>query len=86
MTLRVAGAIAGAFGTDRVERWEDRVGQSGGPIGAYWSTHGVSLMRYMTAGQQVYLQMESGSTNDCLYDTSFFYGQLNAMLYVTDTE
>ena len=33
---RVAGTVEAAFGTDLNERWENSVGQSGGPIGSYW--------------------------------------------------
>ena len=35
-TVRASGTRVAAFGMDRVERWENRVNQSGGPIGAYW--------------------------------------------------
>ncbi len=38
-TVRVAGTRVAAFGTDRVERFENSVGQSGGTIGSYWCVH-----------------------------------------------
>ena len=81
---RQSGTIIAGFGTDLVERWENSVGQSGGPIGAYWSSHGVETMVRMTSGQTITMRMESGATNDCLYETSFFYGHLNVLLYFAD--
>lgn len=80
-TVRVGGTRVAGFGTDRVERWEDQVGQFNN---AYWSSHGVALFRRLTAGQAVNIFMESGASNDCLRDTSYFYGQLNMFLYLPE--
>ena len=40
------------------------------------SSHGVAFFRRFTTGQTIQLYFESGQTNDCFYDTSYFYGQV----------
>ena len=46
------------------------------------SSHGVMVMAFLNSGTQVYMNMESGRSDDCLYETTFFYGHLNAFLYL----
>lgn len=80
LTLRKDGTAIAGLGTDLVERMENSVGQSGGPIGAYWSSHSVTKNLYLTTGETVWLQHESGQSNDCIFATSFKYNQFNVYL------
>ena len=36
----------------------------------------MAFFRRFTTGQTIQLYFESGQTNDCFYDTSYFYGQV----------
>ncbi len=65
--------------SEQTERWENRVGRSDGPIGSYWTSHGVSTICYVAANTQIQMFMESGQGNDCLYETGWFYGQFSAL-------
>ncbi len=69
-----------AFGTDLVEKRENRAGRSDGPTNTYWSSHGVSTLRYLNAGDTVSLWMESGQSNDCLYESGWFYNEFSVLL------
>lgn len=78
---RVDGTRVAAYGTDLNERWE---GGSSPGDGIYWSSHCVHVACRLTANQEVTTFMESGRGDDCLVETSFFYGQFNAFLYFAD--
>ncbi len=48
------------------------------------SNHCVAFARRLNQGDQVNSYMESGSGDDCLYETTFFYGQFNVFMYFSE--
>lgn len=77
MYMEINGTPVSAAGTDLVERTENRVG-------AGWASKSVSTVEFVEANAQVQIRFDSGQSDDCLLETSFWYCHLWAWLIMND--
>lgn len=80
VSLRIGGSTRiAAVGTDLIQRLGDNSNFAG-----TWSSHSICRNVRLTAGQQLTMWMESGSSNDCTSETNFVYNTLDVNLLFAD--